>query len=680
MTQSFPVIEFITFYISKNISTKEIIINTLFQLFVVKFYTLQLVSSSVKEDYSTTFSTNNCYMNLIKDKFNYIIYKIDEDDYSELHNILIACKNSTFENPLNEIISYFMNNKELNTHYKNISDYISNTLVTEYMIKLANPKLEKIANLCSGTGTLFINAANHFKSSNQQLNLLKNMYGFEIDDEVKLWSLLNTYISTNLMLTENLLTADVLHDNIFNESYDLIISDFPVGIRNIIHANCCNKIKSLKIRGTKSEPLILQLIMNIMNKNGRAILNVPDNLLYNESKQHIETRRYLTENFSINKIVSVDRHLQTIKGNKTSIMYLERKGKTNEICFSKISLKEDKIVEKKLMTIKQDLIQKNNYILWNEKYLDVDENKVSINSLKLSELVDIIYEDDINDKITQALSYNYLIFPNYINDTKKVHIDFGELKLKKDTFTLFVKDQTICSQKYLNYYISQTIQKNILLYTSGKLNKIDLDKLNEMKIKIPSMKTQITIVNYFDLNNNLIKANEEQIVRYNELKEKLINLFNDKFDKIKIKDICDIESKPNKINTIMIQRNSNAVGTVSLSNEDSIETTNIYYLNNIKNYNEKCLYHVLKNNEQQFFKLANLTSTINLNRTNLENFEIQVYNDEVQEKIVTQCDLYDRVCNDLTEMNSTIMIKNIVNEITKLERDIVNKSTKPPIL
>ena len=74
MTQSFPVIEFITFYISKNLSTKEIIINILFQLYIVKFYNLQLVQSSVKEDYSTTFSTNNCYMNLIKDKFNYIIY------------------------------------------------------------------------------------------------------------------------------------------------------------------------------------------------------------------------------------------------------------------------------------------------------------------------------------------------------------------------------------------------------------------------------------------------------------------------------------------------------------------------------------------------------------------------------------------------------------------------------
>lgn len=669
MTLSTSIIEILNFYIKKGVNTKNLIINVLLQLYIVKVYNLELIPTSINKDFNIIFSDNN-----IKEKFNYSMFKIDEDDFIELHTILIKCKNITFENPLNDIINYFINNKELTNHYKNISDYISNNLITEYMIKLANPKLEKIANLCSGTGNLFINTANHFKASNQSLNLLKNMYGFEIDDEIKLCSLLNVYISTNIMLNDNILTSDILHDNIFNESYDLVISDFPVGIRNIIHANCCNKIKSLKIRGTKSEPLILQLIMNSLNKNGRAILNVPDNLLYNESKQHIETRRYLFENFSINKVVSVDKHLQTIKGNKTSIIYFERKGKTNEIQFLKVSLKDDKLVEKKIVTIKQDLIQKNNYILWNEKYIEIDENKVSINTMKLNELIDVIYESDINDEVTKVLSENYLVFPNYINDTKKVHIDFGELKLKKDTFTLLVKDQTICLQKYLNYYISQTIQKNILLYTSGKLNKIDVDKLFEIKIKIPSMKTQTTISNFFDLNNTLIEANNEQINRYTEMKEKFINLFNDKFDKIKIKDICNIDSKPSKLNTIMIQRNSNAVGTVSLSIGDSIGTTNIYYLNNIKkDFNEKCLYHVLKNNEEQFFKLANLTSTINLNRTNLENFEIQVYNEEVQEKIVTQCDLYDKICNDLSEMNNTIVIKNIVNEITKLEKDIANK-------
>jgi len=673
MTQSISVIEILNFYMKRGINTKNLIINVLLQLYITKFYNLELIPSSVNKDFNIIFNDNN-----IKEKFNYSMLKIDEDDFVELHNILIKCKNITFENPLNDIINYFINNKELSNHYKNISDYISNNLITDYMIKLANPKLEKIANLCSGTGNLFINTANYFKASNQSLNLLKNMYGFEIDDEIKLCSLLNVYLSTNIMLNDNILTTDILHDNIFNESYDLVISDFPVGIRNIIHANCCNKIKSLKIRGTKSEPLILQLIMNSLNKNGRAILNVPDNLLYNESKQHIETRRYLFENFSINKVVSVDRHLQTIKGNKTSIIYLERKGKTNEVQFSKLSLKDDKLIEKKIVTIKQDLIQKNKYILWNEKYIEIDENKVSINTMKLSELVDVLYESDITDEVTKVLSENYLVFPNYINDTKKVHIDFGELKLKKDTFTLLVKDKNICLQKYLNYYISQNIQKNILLYTSGKLNKIDVDKLFEMKIKIPSMKTQTTITNFFDLNNTLIETNNEQITRYTEMKEKFINLFNDKFDKIKIKDICNIDSKPSKVNTIMIQRNSNAVGTVSLSTEESIETTNIYYLNNIKDFNEKCLYHILKNNEEQFFKLANLTSTINLNRTNLENFEIQIYTEDVQDKIVMQCDLYDRICNDLSEMKSTIIIKNIINEITKLEKDIVNKQNKLP--
>jgi len=645
MAHSSLITEIITFYVSKNLSTKEIIMNTLFQLFIINYYDLKLIQSSEKEDYNIIFDSE---LNLIKEKFNYVIYKLDEDDFSELYIILIKCKNTIFENPLNEIINYFINNN------KNLSDYISNAFVTEFMIKLANPKLEKIANLCSGTGSLFINIANHFKSTNQTLNLLKNMYGFEIKDEVKLWSILNIYISTKVMLTENIITADILHDNLFNESYDLIISDFPVGIRNIIHANCCNKIKSLKIRGTKSEPLILQLIMNILNKNGRAILNVPDNLLYNESKQHIETRRYLVENFSIIKIVTVDKNLQKIKGNKTSIIYLEKKGKTTEINFSKLSSKE----EKHLMSIKLDLIQKNNYILWNEKYLGVDENKVHINSMKLSELADVIYEGD-----NKNLSNNYLVFPNYINDNKKVYINYDEFKLQKDTFTLLVKDDTICLQKYLNYYILQTIQKDILLYTTGKLNKINIDKLYEMKIKIPSMKTQTTIVNFFDLNNVLIKTNEEQIKLYIETKNKFISLFNDKFDKIKIKDICTIDSKPNKINTIMIQRNSNSVGKVTLSTKDSIETTNIYYLNNVKNYNETCLYHILKYNEENFFKLANLTSTINLNRTNLENFEIQVYSDEIQEKIITQCESYDKICSNLSEINNTIILQTIVSEI-----------------
>ena len=336
-------------------------------------------------------------------------------------------------------------------------------------------------------------------------------------------------------------------------------------------------------------------------------------------------------------------------------------------------MKNNIISEENLSTIKYDLIEKNNYILWHEKYMETDENKVIINSMKLSEIADIIHETNINERINDVnvLSKNYLVFPTHIDDNKKVYIGFNDFILKKDTFTLLAKNADICLQKYLNYYIEQTIQKNILLYTTGKLNKIDFDKILNMNIKIPSIKTQNTIINYFDLNNKLIETNKDQIIRFNNLKCEFINLFNDKFEKVKLKDICTIEFKPKKTNTVMIQRNSNLAGTVSLSNENSIESINIYYLNNIKEeFDEKCLYHVLKNSEKQFFNLANLTSTINLNRTNLENFEIQNYPSDIQNQIILQSDLYDKICIDLIEMNSTIVSKNIVNEITKLEKNI----------
>ena len=125
----------------------------------------------------------------------------------------------------------------------------------------------------------------------------------------------------------------------------------------------------------------------------------------------------------------------------------------------------------------------------------------------------------------------------------------------------------------------------------------------------------------------------------------------------------------------MIQKNSNSAGTVSLSNETSIETTNIYYLNLKKNVNDKLIYHILKHNEKNLFNLANLNPTINLNKTNLENFEIQNYPDDIQEKINLQCDIYDKICSDLNDIN-IIVFKDIISEIIKIEKNNIENNKK----
>jgi hypothetical protein len=679
LNESTILFNILKYYEMKDIEDKDIITNILLHLYFIKnSETLKLNEKYIKNDYDIVFNENNekSLLNIAKNQFNFNLYIIDEYDFVEYYKYIIECKTHTFNNVLNDLMNCLKNNKKYNIFYKNISEHFTNIELIEYIVKLANPQsVEKIANLCSGSGNFFIKTSEHFKNKNESINLLKNMYGFEINEEVMLWSLLNIYISTKLMLNNNIIKSDIIHDNLFNDGYDLIFCDFPVAVRNIIHANCCSKIKNLKIRGTKSEPLILQLILNIMNKNGRAFLLVPDNLLYNESKQHIQTREYLLNNFCINKITSINKHYQN-KEYRMSIMEIERKGKTNKINFTKLISKDNKLCEDKLNTIDVDTIFKNNCILWNEKYNQVEEEITSINLFKLGDLVNIIYDENLNEKNINSLSGNYLLFPIYCNDNKKVRIIFDKLEtLGKDNMTLLVKDTSVCLQKFLNYYIEQRMETNILLYTSGKLNKIDIDKLNDKLIKIPSIKTQELIIKYFDLNNKLINVNKEQIATYMKLKENFIDLFNDKFDKIKIKDICSsIDYKPNKINSIMIQKNSNSAGTVSLSNETSIETTNIYYLNLKNNYNEKMMYHILKYNEKKLFNLANLNPTINLNKGNLENFEIQDYPIDIQEKIISQCDMYDKICSDLSDINK-IVFKNIITEIVKIEKNNNNKST-----
>ena len=64
-------------------------------------------------------------------------------------------------------------------------------------------------------------------------------------------------------------------------------------------------LEELKLRGTKSEPLILQLIFQLLKTGGKTVLLIPNNFLFGDSKQHIETRKFIYENSSNIKIIKM---------------------------------------------------------------------------------------------------------------------------------------------------------------------------------------------------------------------------------------------------------------------------------------------------------------------------------------------------------------------------------------
>jgi hypothetical protein len=221
----------------------------------------------------------------------------------QLLNKLIIYINSNkiqFNNIVNDTIINHINTENLNI-IKEYIRYYNNPLLIKWIVDIiprnntdiildANCKINSFYDEIKSRIPIELSNTNLFAIQN-------NKYLYNIQ-------LLTNFFKYNTLLNSNILSKNILIDDIIindKNTFDLIFLNMPSNIHNIIHANCCKKIKNLKLRGTKSEPLLLQLIMQSLNPNGRAVIIVPDSLLYNESIQLIDTRQYLINNFNIKK-------------------------------------------------------------------------------------------------------------------------------------------------------------------------------------------------------------------------------------------------------------------------------------------------------------------------------------------------------------------------------------------
>ncbi len=601
----------------------------LFKKMVGNIYTSQLYDNIYNK------TDKHSFISIIKSKYNLDLIQLEPIDIEKIINLDI--NNNIYIDDI--IVSLNLKNIPINSC---INNYINHSID---LIK---------SSIFSSSSVLVLSS--YLGEYNKNLRIINNdinnqMDIFDINKENAILSQMeydyNNYNSNNI----NIRYEDYIHQNIINKSYDIIICNFPTGLRNIIHANCCDKIKKLKIRGTKSEPLLLQLIMMSLNNNGKACIIVPNTLLNNDSKQHIETRNYLINNFNVSNIVTCD--------NNFSILFFEKNGLTKQTTFSQI--KDNNIV--KLFDVYYDKIVKRNYNLYYEKYININCNISSSlceNKYKLIEIVDLV--ECINDSSCS----NLLKIPKFFNDNQKVEILFENCYLDVDNLTLIVKDNNLINQKYSNYYFLYKLAPYLITSTTGKSKKLDINILLDAEIDIPNMENQNKIVELFDINYVTINQLKKQISNIELLKNKYIETIINKYPVVKLSEICDIDVKPNNntINTniLCVQRNSKSAGNTfyyEYKKDESINT-NVYYVNTKSDvcFNTSSLYILLKYNEANLNKLASITNTINLSRTNLQNFEIKNVPIDIQEKIEAKINEYDNIVKSLF-----INIENLVNTI-----------------
>lgn len=440
---------------------------------------------------------------------------------------------------------------------RDLGQYYTNRIVIKYMIELCDPKMkdgkiEKIVDPTMGTGGFLTMSIKYLNEKYKKIKWNKNkdnIIGFDIDDNVRNMALMNVFLEIGELCTDSLVKQDTLHNDMkfqngtILEKADVILANEPMGLKNLVHADCCERIKDLKLRGTKAEPLFLQLFMEALNDGGRCAVVVPDGMLFNDSNLHAGTRKYLLENFNLRKVISLNDDFFLNTGVKTSILFFENDGyQTSKVEFSEIKLKDGEIEETSIIKVKMSEIEKNKYTLYVNKYnIEKLEKVEGIEYKKLGDICNLLpttkHTSSIGKDTGKYRFYNSSQMDILYVDTCEVQKDSviigngGNLCIHFDKYftpskhvtVCQMKDDMTCNIKYIYYYLK--LNKNILrnLSAGSTIQWLNKTSIMSVEIPIPSLDAQNKFILYcekcdVDVDEMMKKINEYPILMQNKLK------------------------------------------------------------------------------------------------------------------------------------------------------------------
>ncbi len=603
---------------------------------------------------------------------------------------------------------------------RDLGQYYTNRLVIQFMIRLCDIKMNKkgeietIIDPTMGTGGFLTMAVKYLNDKyNNKIDWTKNksrVYGFDIDENVKNMALLNMLLECGEMCESTFIKNDTLYNDFklpngeVLEKVDIILANEPMGIKNIIHASCCERIKELKIRGTKAEPLFLQLFMQSLNDGGRCAVIVPDGVLFNDSSLHSDTRKYLVENFNLKKVISLNDDFFLNTGVKTSILFFVKDGKTLEVEFSELNLNKNEVIENSIIKVDYKKIVDNNYSLFVNKYNT--KEIVKIEGVKYEKLGDVceflngyafksddyIHDGNVNiisiknidnivdinrcEKIKENDKYKkYLIEKGDILMSMTGNIKIGEYKLDHKSYLnqrviKFYSYHKSVLKQYIYYYIQINVITNIQYLAKGSIQEnISSNDLKNLEIPIPSLDVQKKIVEQLDIIHKNIQTCKEQIEESKNIMKYYVETMTYWEKEQKLGDLCETESgeyiktsdyiegkypiygggdatkyinKTNRNNNFIIAKDGVSENCVRYVNGE-------FFLNHhgwtLKYKDTSCInkymYYYLYSIQYKLYDLAKGSAQKGINRESFYSVYIPVPSLEKQKEIVSYCDEID---------------------------------------
>ena len=685
--------------------------------------------------------TVNCFIGQLNKKLNFKMeFKLDNKKYlgqilKKLESIDIDHLNLNFD-IIGTIYELHLKTGTDNSAMRDLGQYYSSRHIINYMIGLCEPKLnknKKIDSICDptcGSGGFLSMSIRYLNSKYpDQIDWSINksqIHGFDItENNVNLTSL-NLLLETG-ELFDTICKQDTLYNDLKNEEsgeildgVDIILANEPFGLKNLVHASCCEKVKDLKIRGTKGEPLFLQLMAESLNPNGRCAVIVPEGVLFNDSELHKGTRKHLIEKYNLKKIVLMSDSFFMNTNVKCAVLYwTNEEEKTKEVEYYNIKYVNGQIQETHLLTVGKEKIKSLDYYLGINKYTEKEETKFS--GVEYKKLGDIC---EFKQKSKRAASYGNengqypfytssnilskfcdepdyteecLIFGTGGNANIKISNNFS---CSADNFIVRINKE---NTKYIYYWCLNNINLINELFHGATIKHLSKTDLENLKIPIPSLENQQQIVDALDLYYSQIEANKKSIETYETFKKAQINFGTLNCLSKSLSDILNVKqgeyitkndvingdygvygggdatyfiNKFNNENKMIIAKDGVSENCVRWIKNKFFVNHHAWTVNiNDKNISEKYIFHYLYGNQNKVYELAAGSAQKGINQKNFLNLQIPIPPKETQESIVKICEYWDeqienlKIQNKMLESNS--IIETVLSSITKSPDQII---------
>jgi restriction endonuclease S subunit len=410
---------------------------------------------------------------------------------------------------------------------RDLGQFFTDRTICEYMVSLCRPSFkragvpESVCDPSMGTGGFLTSFIKYYKKHHSDTPInwkiqQKEIHGCDNDPRVAGIARMNLFMETGGNRPTNLRTHDSLQGDLTQTGYDVILANEPFGLKGLKHADCCDRVKQLKIRGTKSEPLFLQLMMVSLNMGGRCAVVVPDGMLVNTSELHDGTRKYLLDHFELKRVIKMRGQFFMNTGIQPSILFFENTGNpTTTVEFWDVEKsKNGEIKETMVLSIPRDQLDAS-CSLDMRRYQEVKkvEKMAGYPMVKLGSVCDLLsgkgnYVQDgdtypyYDSNGITGTRKDYLYDGEYVVTARKmsigaVHYVSGKYWASDNTINLRVKPDSALSSRFLYYWLllNNKVLKDLSSGIKPGIRKSDVE---EIHMPLPPLPIQQEMVATLD--------------------------------------------------------------------------------------------------------------------------------------------------------------------------------------